>query len=278
MPERIVGTGVCTTLIRPPESWSDTLPDLRLVTYNVHRCFGVDGVLSPERIAEVLGECDADVIALQELDVGRARSDRVDQAHAIAHALELASVHFHPAWQVLDERYGDAILTSLPSTLLRAGPLPSAAPWLRHREPRGALLVAVEVGGTTVRILNTHLGLGRRERHVQAGALLGPDWLENAASKPPLILTGDLNSLPAGRVYRMFARRLRDAHVLGRTDRATPTFPSTRPVFRIDHVFTSETIEPRRAQVWRSPAAQLASDHLPLIVDLHIRAGEQAAA
>jgi endonuclease/exonuclease/phosphatase family metal-dependent hydrolase len=248
------------------------------VTYNVHRCLGVDGVLSPERIAEVLAECNADVIALQELDVGRARSDRVDQAHAIAHALEMGSVHFHPAWQVLNELYGDAILTSLPSTLLHAAALPSAAPWVRHREPRGALLVEVEVGGTTVQILNTHLGLGRRERHVQAGSLLGSDWLESPACKPPLILTGDFNSLPAGRVYRMFARRLRDAHVLGRTGRIAPTFPSSRPVFRIDHVFTSETIEPLSAQVWRSPAAQVASDHLPLVVDLHIQAGEQAAA
>ena len=44
------------------------------MTYNVRRCLGLDGRLWPERIAETIVECDPDVIALQELDVGRARS------------------------------------------------------------------------------------------------------------------------------------------------------------------------------------------------------------
>src|SRR5690606_38620944 len=42
---------------------------LRIVTYNVHSCVGLDGRLSPARIARVLARCDADVIAIQELDV-----------------------------------------------------------------------------------------------------------------------------------------------------------------------------------------------------------------
>lgn len=40
---------------------------LRIATYNIHKCVGIDRRYSPERIAEVLEEIDADVIALQEV-------------------------------------------------------------------------------------------------------------------------------------------------------------------------------------------------------------------
>jgi endonuclease/exonuclease/phosphatase family metal-dependent hydrolase len=44
------------------------------MTYNVHGCVGTDGVHSPERIAEVIATYAPDIVALQELDAGRARS------------------------------------------------------------------------------------------------------------------------------------------------------------------------------------------------------------
>ena len=57
---------------------------LRILSYNVHRCLGIDGQLSPARIAEVIASCEADIVALQEIDVKRARTRGVDQAQAIA--------------------------------------------------------------------------------------------------------------------------------------------------------------------------------------------------
>ena len=95
------------------------------MTYNVHRCLGSDGTTSPSRIAEVLASCEPDIVALQELDVNRARSGGVDQAEAIARELGM-HMHFHPAFEVLDERYGDALLTARPVTLLRAERLPGS--------------------------------------------------------------------------------------------------------------------------------------------------------
>ena len=61
----------------------------RLLTYNVHRCLGTDRVISPHRIATVIAATGADVVALQELDVNRARSGHVDQAQLIAALLEI---------------------------------------------------------------------------------------------------------------------------------------------------------------------------------------------
>ena len=109
----------------------------RIVSYNVHRCLGVDGKLSPKRIADVIAACEPDIVALQELDVGRARTGAIDQAHSIAEALGM-QMHFHPALRVMEEQYGDAILTARPSRIIKAGPLPGLAGWL-HMEPRGAL-------------------------------------------------------------------------------------------------------------------------------------------
>jgi endonuclease/exonuclease/phosphatase family metal-dependent hydrolase len=104
------------------------------MTYNVHRCVGADGRADPRRIAEVIAACQPDMVALQELDVGRLRTGGIDQAHVIAHLLGM-SFHFHPALQVEDELYGDAILTALPMRLVKAGPLPGSVGF----EPRGAL-------------------------------------------------------------------------------------------------------------------------------------------
>lgn len=147
---------------------------LRLMTYNVHRCVGTDRRLDVERVAEVIAAERPDVVALQELDVRRARTKGVDQAHRLAELLKM-SFHFHPAMTVEEELYGDAILTALPERRIKAKGLPlyRRVPGL---EPRGALWVEVEVGGTKVQIINTHLGLVPQEQKRQAAALLGPDW------------------------------------------------------------------------------------------------------
>ena len=75
----------------------------RLLTYNVHRCVGVDRKLDVSRIAAVIAEHEPDIVCLQELDVGRARTGFVDQARAIAEQLAM-SYHFHPAMRVEADR------------------------------------------------------------------------------------------------------------------------------------------------------------------------------
>ena len=129
----------------------------RILTYNVHRCLGTDRRLDVGRIADVIAARQPDIVALQEVDVGRARSGGVDQAHAIAERLGMA-FRFHAALTVEEERYGSAILTALPERLIKAGPLPGY-PRLPGLEPRGALWVAVDVDGVELQVINTHLGL-----------------------------------------------------------------------------------------------------------------------
>ena len=85
---------------------------MRIMTYNVHGCVGVDRKLDVGRVAAVIAQCKPDIVALQELDVCRARSGNVDQAHAIASRLGM-TFHFNSAMNIAEERYGDAVLTNL---------------------------------------------------------------------------------------------------------------------------------------------------------------------
>jgi endonuclease/exonuclease/phosphatase family metal-dependent hydrolase len=241
---------------------------LRVMTYNVHSCVGMDGRVSPARVARLIAHYDPDIVALQEVDVRRARTGDVDQAHYIARELEM-DFHFHPAFQVEEERYGDAVLSRHPVRLVRAECLPQL-PDVLHREPRGALWVEIEAGGRMIQLVNTHLSLSPRERQAQIDALLGAEWLAHPECRDPLVLCGDLNAMPRSRAYRRLALRLRDAQTLMENHRPKQTWFSQYPLSRIDHVFVGENLEVVRIEVPRTELARKASDHLPLIVDLRI--------
>jgi endonuclease/exonuclease/phosphatase family metal-dependent hydrolase len=242
----------------------------RIVTYNVHRCVGNDRRLNVARIADVLAKLRPDIVALQELDVGRARTGHVDQAHEIAKRLDMAC-HFHAALTVEEERYGDAILTCFPERLVQVGPLPGYDR-LRALEPRGALWVEVEIGGRTVQVINTHLGLVPREQQIQAAWLAGPAWLSHPHCQGPQILLGDFNATGASLVYRTLTGKLAAARNLVKRAERTPTstFPSPLPVLRIDHLFVSPEIAVGAVFAPFDPLTRIASDHLPLVMDFEM--------
>lgn len=241
----------------------------RIMTYNVHRCVGTDGRLDVARIAAVIAQGRPDIVALQELDVGRRRTGTVDQAHAIAHRLGM-DFHFHAAFQVEEERYGDALLTACPHTVIKAGPLPGSSS-IRMLEPRGALWLELEMDGRKLQVLNTHLGLVPHEQRAQAEALVGPEWLgRRQAGDAPLILLGDFNATPYVATYRILARGMTDACRQAHKRGPRPTFPSRLPMLAIDHVFMDGPVRATHAKALSGPLARLASDHLPLIVDFEL--------
>ena len=248
---------------------------LRVMTYNVHTCIGMDGKLAPERIARLIARYAPDVVALQELDVGRARTEGMDQAHLIARYLEM-DFHFHPAMHIEEERYGDAIMTHLPMRLVKADILPGL-PGKPRLEPRGALWVAINVDGIEYQLLNTHLGLSSSERRLQAEALLGPDWLGHPDCRGPVVLCGDFNALPSSPVCRRLRTRLNDAQIELDSHRPRRTFFAHFPVVRIDHVFVDPAIEVLDIEVPDTELARVASDHLPLIAELRFSPDSQRA-
>lgn len=238
------------------------------MTYNVHRCRGLDRSWSPERIAEVIASVHPDIVGLQELDVGRARSGHIDQAEVIARDLGM-DVQFFPAMRVMEELYGDAILSRWPARLVKAGQLPGIRR-VPGVEPRGAIWSAIQIEDIEVQVINTHLGVFGRERSLQAKTLLGPEWLGHPDCIDPVILMGDFNTPPRSRAYKRLIGSMRDAQKEPGIRRAERTFPSRFPTLRLDHVFVRGPIEVVTAGTVRTPLARLASDHLPVVTELNI--------
>ncbi|MEO8180931.1 MAG: endonuclease/exonuclease/phosphatase family protein [Deltaproteobacteria bacterium] len=243
------------------------------MTYNTHGCVGTDGKCRPERIAEVIRRFSPDVVALQEVDVGQQRSGSLDQAQLIAELTDL-SAHFTSARDVGEGgRYGNAILTHHPYELRAEGILP-----VRRGEVRAAQWLRLALRQGHLDVVNTHLSLHFFERLVQFRALFSDDPDSPIGQHPApfpslrgsldhLILCGDFNAGVLSPLYYLLRQRLRDAQrASGGWGQAT--FPSWLPLFRLDHVWIGKALMPDAVCVPRDPAARVASDHLPIVVDL----------
>jgi endonuclease/exonuclease/phosphatase family metal-dependent hydrolase len=246
---------------RPPKK----LKHLRVMTYNVHGCRGMDGRISPARIARVIEQFEPDIVALQELDFGRVRSERHDQPRLIAAALGM-HVEFCPTVIHENEQYGHALFSRLPMKILRTAIFEKKFhAW--HVEPRGALWAQLEIGGVHLNLMNTHFGLGRRERIAQANELLNGNWLGKIPAGEPAIICGDFNMTARSRPYRAISRRLIDVQ---RFNGFVPrnTYSTLHPFTRIDHIFISRHFAVEKVSVPRNDLTRVASDHLPVIADL----------
>jgi endonuclease/exonuclease/phosphatase family metal-dependent hydrolase len=241
---------------------------LRLMTYNTHGCGGMDGRVSPRRVARVIRGPMPDIVALQELDLGRRRSRAEDQAAIIARETGMQAV-FCPTVTRGDEHYGHAVLSPWPLEVVKRARLPHD-PESWWQEPRSAIWVRLNLAGRTINVITTHLGLGPHERVLQIEALLGPEWIGGIAADEPVLLCGDFNCLPGSRPYRRALGRLFDLQLLWPGHRPLPTFSSVQPLVRIDHIFGSAHFAPEAITVVRNDITRVASDHLPLMVDLRV--------
>ena len=244
----------------------DAAPKLRVATYNVHGCVGMDEQRSESRIAEVIASLNADIVGLQELDQNRARSATIDQAGVIAK--QLGWHHFfHPAMRRAEELYGDAILSRYPIAVRHAVELPGNAPWY-CRETRGITWAEAETPLGVVHIVNTHFGLGRVERRLQAQLLTSPEWLGAVTPDMPVVVLGDFNSVPWSPAYRAIARELHDVRRLIASPFAFRTYPTRFPALAVDHIFITPALKALNMHVHRDAVARVASDHFPLVADL----------
>jgi endonuclease/exonuclease/phosphatase family metal-dependent hydrolase len=224
-----------------------------VASYNVHRCVGRDGRHDPGRVAKVIEELRADVIALQEVDFRYHLRRGVDQLRFLAEATALQSV-WGPVLYGPRGQYGNGLLTRHEVLAVRGIDL--SVP--RHQR-RGALDVDLAVHGTRVRVIAAHLGLGMNERQIQVRSLLQAIADHDG---DPLILLGDFNE------WRPPSRPLRRLHRhFGRTP-GVRSFPSNFPLFALDRIW----VQPRSAlvavAVHTSHWARRASDHLPVRAEI----------
>ncbi len=240
---------------------------LRLMTYNVHGCGGMDGRVSPRRVARVIAAQAPDIVALQEVDLGRRRSRAEDQAAFIGRHIGMHAVVFCPTITRGEEHYGHALFSRWPVEIVKRAHLPHD-PRSWFKEPRSALWVRVKIHGVAVHVVTTHLGLGPRERILQMQMLLGPEWLGRLDDDELIVMCGDFNLMPGSAPYGLAVQRFRDVQAAAAGHRPINTFSSMRPFTRLDHIFLSKGFTVERVVVPRSELTRVASDHLPLVADL----------
>ena len=233
----------------------------RITTYNIHKCRGLDRRVRPKRIAEVLKEIDADVVALQEV-VGLDEAAREhNQVAAIAEELGL-DFRIGENRRLRGAAYGNAVLSRLPIVSDRNHDLTC-----RMYEPRGCLDVEIKLPGadaeTILQVFNVHLGTGFFERRYQAHRLL--EVIAGGSSSPKVIL-GDFNEWTRGLTTRLLSHHLNSAEPEPRLGRAR-TYPGVFPLLHLDHIYYNSHLKLKSVAVHRSRLALAASDHLPIVAD-----------
>jgi endonuclease/exonuclease/phosphatase family metal-dependent hydrolase len=231
------------------------VPDLNpwpvtIATYNIHGAVGCDGKFAPQRIAQVLQEIDADIVALQEVPLGGVHFPNVLDILMEATGFYGAEA---PTYEISYRRYGNAVLSRFPIMTTRAINLSYG-----KREPRGALDADIDCHGHPLRVVATHLGLSMAERRHQIRRLLQVFDTDQM----PVILLGDVNEwFVWGRTLRWLVSHFDSVP-------APTTFPSRLPIFALDRIW----IRPRHRLVHvnrhATKLARIASDHLPLVAHI----------
>jgi endonuclease/exonuclease/phosphatase family metal-dependent hydrolase len=236
---------------------------VKVASYNIHKCRGVDGITWPNRTVAVIHELGADVVALQEVDRRFGRRGGLLDPAAIEREtgmrlLAQSDVPHRLGWR------GNALLVRKHPVSYRCSRLK-----LPGGEPRGALVAELDLGEGKFRVIAAHLGLLRRSRVDQVAALL-----KAFHDSPPMptILLGDLNE---------WRRRRRSAlRGLEATFGVAPSilsFPSRRPTFPLDRILGWPAGLITDLAVHDSRLARQASDHLPLTAKANLKSAMRAA-
>ncbi len=171
-------------------------------------------------------------------------------------------------YEVLKEKYGDALLSRYPIENIRKYtlPKPRTMKWL---EPRGAVEIVVEIRGTEIRIINTHLGLTNSEKIIQVKYLLENVVAKGANSNT--VLCGDFNFSKRSSFYRQIQDTMKSGAESLSTAGNINTWPCRYPIAGIDHVFFTGNIEITDMRAVNNDLTTAASDHLPLIADFEFK-------
>ena len=228
---------------------------MKIVTYNVHKCRGMDGRTLVRRIADVLEGIDADIVALQE--VFASEHGRQSQVELIAQTLGYA-VTFGKTRHVDGRPYGNAILSRWPVRSSANFQLQ----WTR-REQRGCIRADIETPLGLVHVFNIHMGTSYFERRHQIRSLVNQDHLHSDL-EGPRVLVGDFNEWVSGLTTKVLREKFEslnmELHI-----RRKKSYPGLLPFLHLDHVYFERPLHVEQAELVRTRKTLVASDHLPLV-------------
>jgi endonuclease/exonuclease/phosphatase family metal-dependent hydrolase len=233
---------------------------LRVVTYNIHKCQGLDRRTKPERIADVLRAVDADVIALQEVVGAGPRGE--GQAEILGAMLGMGWA-MAPTRKYRGHLYGNVVLSRYPIAHHAQYDLT----W-KTCEPRCCQRADIDVEGTVLHLYNVHLGTALLERRYQATRLA--QYVHDRRVPGPKIVLGDFNEWTRGLATTTLSATMKsvDLHHFLRRRR---TYPGIFPVLHLDHIYYEGDLEVVSVELPRTRLALIASDHLPLVAEIRFR-------
>lgn len=252
---------------------------MRVATFNILHGRSVhDGEVKLDRLAEAIGELDADIVALQEVDLDQERSGKADLTAVAAEAMRAVSHRFVAAiagtpgatWMAATGReqpgtsgYGIALLSRFPAEtwqVVRLPRIPMRFPMylpgpnrvqIVKEEPRAAMIGTFDTPLGSLTVANTHLSFVPGWNRVQMRHLVR----DLRGFRGPRMLVGDLNMSPPTPARWAGMRPLGEAL----------TFPADVPDRQLDHVLTDDP----RLRVDHCEAVRLPlSDHRALVVDI----------
>jgi endonuclease/exonuclease/phosphatase family metal-dependent hydrolase len=232
---------------------------LRVVTYNIHRSRGIDRRRRPDRVAAVLRQIQADIIALQEVVGAGPRG--LNQMEEIGAALGMGWV-MAPARLLRGHQFGNAVLSRFPVTHHAEHDLS----W-KTCEPRCMQRADIDVAGHTLHLYNVHLGTAILERRYQAERLAAIVTDKHIGGAK--LVLGDFNEWMRGLTTKLLSSRLKSVDLSTHLTRRR-TYPGFFPILHLDHIYYSGRLEILNVELPRTRLSLVASDHLPLVADVRL--------
>jgi endonuclease/exonuclease/phosphatase family metal-dependent hydrolase len=233
--------------------------ELRILTYNIHHGEGTDGVLDLDRIAAIILAERPDIVCMQEVDRGCARTQGLDLPEEFAKRLNM-EYRFGPNLDFDGGQYGNCTFSVFPIT----GSENFSLPFVEGGERRGCLRTELDVNGQKIDVLNTHFDLLPAARKEQAAKTV------ELCRDVPTILAGDINDTPDGPATAILLTHFRDSHSVARVGES----PVRR---RIDFVLVSGPLNAVSSAFVATPVARVASDHLPYFARLALPPAPETA-
>jgi endonuclease/exonuclease/phosphatase family metal-dependent hydrolase len=232
---------------------------VRIATYNIHRCRGMDRRVVPRRIIEVLRDIDADVIALQEVigagPVGAGQAEEIGAALGMGWVMNSVRTLRH-------HQFGNVVLSRYPILQHSSYDLS----W-RTCESRNCQRADLDINGRVLHVYNVHLGTAVLERRYQAGRLAA--FVHDRRVTGPKIILGDFNEWMKGLATKTLSSLFESVDISQHLKRRR-TYPGLFPVVHLDHIYYDGKVEVVNVEMPRTRKALMASDHLPLVANLKI--------
>lgn len=241
------------------------------MTFNIHHGSGIDGKTDIKRIADIIKQSDADIVALQEVDRWVPRSEKLDMISALS---DLTGMTY--AYGKNDDldggESGNAILTRFPILEEKNLTLNSPGPGKEYR----IIELVLDVRGTELVFINTELD-GAVDDSVRITDVAKIQDAARERQFVPVIVCGSFNAEPLSRGIASFTGVFQDCWNIAGSGQGF-TYPASLPQMRADYVFVSKSQAPTDSKtlqlglkvVSAEVLTTTASDHLPLVVYLKI--------